>query len=280
MESFENQLAIKSERIKLNPETIEPMAPEKGGSLVIMQRHADYDRGTGHITDDGKLETINNSSVLIGKILENIPPEERQDVEILVVASPTIKNEGQRSVETAGAVIESVKDVFQKYNIPIKNILTETPRPTESIEQPRMLTDQSGFKEFLVEKYGDGSKEFWKAYEEDLHQEERRQMGAEGPIEMSNRFAYFTSVLARYARAFHSRNAEKPKRLIIWNVSHYDTVTTFFKNHVANIPQTEYVPVGYNGGISMVIDPENNASITVKGKKYSVDLASKKNPKL
>jgi hypothetical protein len=48
-----------------------------------------------------------------------------------------------------------------------------------------------------------GTKEFWKAYEEDVHQEERKEMNAEGPVEMSDRFAHFTNVLGRYAHLFY-----------------------------------------------------------------------------
>jgi len=63
--------------------------------------------------------------------------------------------------------------------------------------------------------------------------------------------------------------------LIIWNVSHYDTVTTYFKNHVANIDQKEYVPVDYDGGISLVIDSKYNASVTVGKTTYPVELTKK-----
>jgi hypothetical protein len=62
---------------------------------------------------------------------------------------------------------------------------------------------------------------------------------------------------------------------VIWNVSHYDTISTFFKNHVSGIPQKEYVPVDYDGGLSLSISPENEASITIQGKKYPVELTSR-----
>ena len=141
--------------------------------------------------------------------------------------------------------------------------------------QPRIFKDNTGFLKFLEDENGKGTREFWISYEEDEHQEERKKMGSEGPIEMSDRFAHFINVLGRYARLFHSRHKERPERLIIWVVSHYDTITAFFKNHVAGIPQKEYIPVDHDGGISLLISPENKASITVEGINYPIELTSR-----
>lgn len=259
-------------KVEMNSETIERVPPTLGGTLIVMQRHGNYDRQTGHLTEEGKEQTRKRSLKAIEDIINQVPEEERKQISILVVASPTIRNEGQRSMETASVVIESAYNILEKYGIPKENILTETPRPTEDIEQPRVVTDNTGFLQFLEDRYGKDTKELYQAYEEDIHKEERERRGSEGPVEMSDRFAHFTNVLARYARRFHSNNKEKPKRLIIWNVSHYDTITTFFKNHVAGIPQKDYVPVDYDGGVSVLITPENEASITLDGKIYPVRL--------
>ena len=124
-------------------------------------------------------------------------------------------------------------------------------------------------------KYGEGTRAFWVAYEEDLERTERMRLGVEGPVDMSNRFARFTNVLGRYARLFHSKHRQVPERLIIWNVSHYDTVTTFFKNHVANIPQEVHVPVDYDGGMSLLVDPAGGVSITIQGVVYPVEFSQR-----
>lgn len=262
-------------KIEMSSETIERTPPLPGGTLMIMQRHGDYNRETGHLTIEGRENAIERSRKALEDIVAQIPADERQRVSLLVVASPTIRNEGQRSMETASTVIESANHVFDQYGIPRENILTETPRPTEAIEEPRIFKDHSGFREFLADKYGQGSRAFWQAYEEEKHEEERREMGAEGPVEMSDRFAHFTNVLGRYARLFHAEHKDNPGRLIIWNVSHYDTITTFFKNHVAKIPQKEHVPVDYDGGMSLLISPDNEASVTVDGVNYPVELTSR-----
>lgn len=265
---FENS----PDRIEMSTETIERTPPALGGTLIIMQRHGDYDRSTGHLTEEGRENALERSSRVLEGILEQIPEGERKKVKILVVASPTIRNEGRRSMETASAIIESAKRILLEHSIPEENLLTDTPRAEESIEEPRMLNDDSGFRKFLADKYGEGTQEFWRAYEEEIHEDERVGMGAEGPVEMSDRFAHFTNVLARYARQFHSKHKDNPERLIIWNVSHYDTVTTYFKNHVAGIPQKNHVPVDYDGGISLLINPDNEASVTFKGTNYPVEL--------
>jgi hypothetical protein len=264
-----------AEKVEMTSSTIERIPPMPGGTLIIMQRHGNYDRETGHLTEEGKADSLERSRKIIEDIITQIPDEERSKVKLLVVASPTIKNEGQRSVETAQTVIESAHAVFQEFNIPQENILAETPRLVEDIEEPRIFKDDTGFHQFLVDKYGQGTKEFWQAYEEEKHKEEREKMGAEGPIEMSDRFAHFNNVLGRYARQFHEKHKDQPVRLIIWNVSHYDTITTYFKNHVSGIPQEEYVPVGYDGGMSLLIDSHNEASVTLKGVNYPVKLSSR-----
>lgn len=260
------------QEIKLSTETIERTPPPKGGTVIIMQRHGNYDRETGHLTPDGRRETLERSQKIIEEMIEKVPEEERKYISLLVVASPTIKNEGQRSMETASAVIESVQNIFEKYTIPKVNIITETPRPTEDIEEPRIFKGDVTYWKFLVDKYGEGTQEFWKAYEEDVHQEERVEMNTEGPVEMSDRFAHFTNVLGRYAHFHHTNHKNEPARLIIWNVSHYDTVTTFFKNHIAGIDQKEYIPVDYDGGMSLIINSDNEASVTIGETTYPIEL--------
>ncbi len=262
------------EKITLSSETIESTPPPKHGTVIIMQRHGDYNRETGHLTLDGSRETSERSRTLIEGMLNQIPEEERASVAVLVVASPTQKNEGQRSMETAQLVIESVREAFRRYGIPSENLLTDTPRPVDDIEEPRIFKGDLSYFDLLTQKYGKGTREFWIAYEEDTHADERRRLGAEGPVDMSNRFAHFTHVLSRYARRYHRSNQNIPARLIIWNVSHYDTITTFFKNHVAHIDQKKHIPVDYDGGLSLTIDGDQNASIKMGEAIYPMDFAS------
>lgn len=239
---------------------------------MLMQRHGNYDRSTGHLTEEGGVKSRERAYGLLKSMLDQIPEEERKNVHIAVVASPTKKFDGQRSIETAEAVLESVRRVFAEYSLPEENIMSEAPRASAHIEEPRIFKDNTGFREFLAQKHGDLTREFWQAYEEEWHEEERKALGSEGPVEMSDRFAHFTNVLGRYARQFHAKNKENPKRLIIWNVSHYDTVTTYFKNHVANIPQKEYLPVDYDGGLSLMIDVDGKASVTMQETTYPIEL--------
>ena len=269
---IENQPESVPQKIELGPKTIDRTPPEAGGTTIIMQRHGNYDRETGRLSIDGQKDSLEHSKELLSEMLEKIPPEERQKVTIFVVASPTKKNEGERSIETAKAVIESAQSIFDSFGIPRENILTDQPMRVEDIEEPRIFKGDNKFRKFLVERYGLGSKDFWKAFEEDEHKKEREEMGSEGPAEIADRFARFANVLARFARLFHSKNKKEGKRLIIWNVSHYDTISPFTKNYVAGRPLEEHIPVGYDGGISLLISPENEASITINGESYPIEL--------
>src|SRR3989344_4853734 len=105
---------MEKEGIRLNAETIERTPPPPGGTLIVMQRHGNYNRETGHLSVEGKQDTLERSRKMISDIIEKVPEEERKYVSLLVVASPTIKNEWQRSMETASAVIESATDVFEQ----------------------------------------------------------------------------------------------------------------------------------------------------------------------
>jgi len=151
----------------LSSETIIPDPPPKDGTIIIMQRHGKYDEGTGHLTQEGKNETLKRSREIIQKMIEQIPENEREYISLLVVASPTRTNIGKRSVETANLVIKSVNDIFEEYKIPKQNIITKKPRPSEYIEVPRILKGDNAYLRFLVNKYGKKTKEFWQAYEED-----------------------------------------------------------------------------------------------------------------
>jgi len=83
----------------------------------------------------------------------------------------------------------------------------------------------------------------------------------------------FTNVLGRFARLHH--NQHPGERLIIWEVSHYDTITTYFKNHVAHIDQKEHVPVDYDGGLAIAISPNGQAHTILRGRPYAVELTER-----
>lgn len=265
------------EELNLNSETIERHPPEAGGTVIVMQRHGEYDRETGSLTESGLENSEKRSAEIIDEMISEIPENERRNVKILVVASPTEMNGGQRSMETADAAISSIKKVFEKYGIPDENLLRDTPRPVEDVEEPRIFQGDLQYMNFLFDRYGRGTKEFWRAYEEDVHKAEREKMGAEGPIEMSDRYAHFMDVLGRYSRQFHYKEKEEKKRLIVWLVSHYDTITTYIKNHVANIPQEQYLPVDYDGGVSLYISSNQDSHIKIGDKDFEIALGKKDN---
>jgi hypothetical protein len=259
-------------RIEMNPRTIEQTPPPLGGTLIMMQRHGVYDKTTGHLTNEGRARSLDLSRQILVGILEQIPKEERSKFNLLVVASPTQLHGGQRSMETAAAILESSQVVCDELGVPKEKIMRDTPRPEQKIEAPKMLKDSNPFRDFLETEYGKDTKEFWRAYENDVHKDKREAFGVEGPLDMGDRFADFVNVLGRYARAFHKKRKDNRERLVIWVVSHYDTVTTFFKNHIAEISQTDHVPVDYNGGMGILIDQNGVARTTIDGTSYPVNF--------
>lgn len=243
-------------------------------------------------------------------MIEAIPEVERSSVDFLSVASPTEVFGGQRSMETAQIEIGNVERLMAEYGIPTTNFLNThenirtdiknartaehkkdgaQPRASADIEHPRALHDSPEFIEPILDSvlseeqragatyeeklnflYRDGkvAQRFWQLYEDDEFAERRKQLGAEGPLEMANRFAHHLDVLNRFARKYHAKHPGR--RLIILGASHYDTLTTYVKNHVAGMDQKTYLPVDFGGGIGISIRPDGTATSTIAGQEFPI----------
>lgn len=142
--------------------------------------------------------------------------------------------------------------------------------PVARMQAPRFLDESKDYLKFLRDKYGDETQAFWKAFEEDTHKEERIKFGAEGPDEMDKRFTEYVKTLSRYAEHFHKTNPGK--RLVVWAVSHYDTISPFIKRHITRTNPHQFVNVDYGAGVSIEIDPENKVTSNFQNIEYNVDL--------
>ncbi len=243
-------------------------------------------------------------------MIEAIPVSERSLIDFLSVGSPTEVFGGQRSMETAQIELANIEALMTQFGIPQENLLnlhenikTEItnprtqehkkegaqPRSAKDLEHPRALQESQEFIEHILDavlsdekKNGktyeekisllytdkDVAQKFWQLYEEDVFGEKRQELGAEGPLEMANRFAHFLDVLNRFARKYHAKNPGR--RLIVLGASHYDTLTTYVKNHVANIDQKEYLPVDFGGGIGIAISPDGTAKSVINGQEFPI----------
>ncbi len=245
---------------KLETKDVKVVPIEEGETLIFLQRHADYDRQTGKLTELGAFAAKNQATRQLTEMIDSVPEGERQNICVMVVASPTIKNVGKRSVETAEEILAAVRETFQANNISKDNILTESPRETANIEEPRIFKDEDlRFFFYLTDKYSKGTPEFWNAFESDTESEKRKELDAEGPEDIADRFDRFNKVLIRYSKMFHRKY--KGKRLLIWNVSHYDTISPFYKTRIANKPLDTHVPVDYLAGLSIKVDNSGEVSI-------------------
>lgn len=243
-------------------------------------------------------------------MIEAIPEKERASIDFLSVASPTEVFGGQRSMETAQIEIANVETLMKEFGIPAENLLnnhkgirTEVtnirtaehkkegaqPRASANIEHPRALQESPQFVEEILDTvlspeqregktydeklsflYRDAkvAQKFWQLFEDDEFAERRKELGAEGPLEMADRFAHHLDVLQRFARLYHAKNPGR--RLIVLGASHYDTLTTYVKNHVAHIDQKTYLPVEFGGGIGITIRPDGTSTTSLAGQEFPI----------
>ncbi len=256
--------------------------PEVGGSKIILQRHERYQReerpggALGSLTPESAKRAYNQTCQIVEEMLAPLSEDERKELFFLVVGSSTkFKNQGMRSMETAAEVLKALKDQLQERTLSTEQIINnrsvqKSVAPITKMQAPRFLDDSEAYLAFLREKYGDETQAFWKAFEEDTHNEERQSMEAEGPDEMDARFAAYVKTLANYAEHFHNDNPGK--RLVVWAVSHYDTVSPYIKRHITKTDPHQYLPIDYGAGVSVEIDSKGNATTTFQGKEYSVDV--------
>lgn len=255
--------------------------PMTGETEIILQRHEKYisdkdDERAGSLTEESAQNAYRQSVEIFEKKLESIPDDDRQNVRVLVVGSTTKHyDKGQRSMETADIVARAVKDTFEKNGLDESNLLNthselkgDNVRPADQIQAPRMFDDNLDFVNYLNEKYGKLTQDFWCAFEEDWEKEKREEMGAEGTFDLLERFSKYIDVLSRFSRMYHSKNPDK--RLLIWTVSHYDTVSPYVKNKITKTDPSNYLPVDYGGGVSINIDKDQKRTSLIKGKEYEI----------
>ena len=80
---------------KLETQDLKVVPINVGETLIFLQRHADYDRQTGKLTELGAFAARNQSERQLKEIFESVPEGERKDICVMVVASPTVKNEAR-----------------------------------------------------------------------------------------------------------------------------------------------------------------------------------------
>jgi hypothetical protein len=267
---------------KIEKSDITPNLPEVGGTEIILQRHGEYERSAesskvGSLTEEGTREIYTFGKEFFERLFETIPESERSKVDFLVLASDTqYQDGGRRSMETADQIIRALKEELEKLNLDESQLLNTSrnisgdgnARPTAHLGEPKIFTDSPEFVEFLKEKHGDSDLDFWIAFEEDVEKEIREKMGAEGPDEIADRMKRMINILSRYSRFYHKKHSDR--RLIIWAVTHYDTISPYVKREVFETDKDTPLGVDYGAGISINLDQGGAATTKISGKEYKI----------
>jgi hypothetical protein len=275
---------------EIRKEDLEMDAPDVGGTEIIIQRHEEYIRDKDHpeaggLPPEARERAYNQTVSNLNRIMEQLSPEQRRSLDVMVIGSPTryLGSGGMRSMETASAVLEGVRSVISNNDLSSEQVLNDQARlkanagqpiPSQKIVEPRVFEDSPEFVEWLKQARGNGeiNKDFWKAFEDDEGEvrEKREEMKAEGPREMADRLANFTYALKRFAEKHHEKHPDR--RLILWAVSHYDTISPFVKTRIGG-GKDGYLPVDYGGGIGINIKSGGEASTKIGGVTYPLELA-------
>lgn len=273
-----------------------PIGPDE--TEIVAQRHGDYvrdrtDTRVGSLTRDAQVEVRETAENYFRSLLEQIPANERDTVDVLFVTSDTQYFEGgRRSLETGTIAQEAAQQIFEEYGISPQNIHNTKgvlkgmedrsgPRPMAGLREPQFLDNQPDFANELLQKYSktegpDGEKKldinFWIAFETDVESELREQYGAEGPDDIANRTAHSINVLGRYAQIYHKLNPGR--RLIVWASTHYDTISPYVRRDVLQQDnyKDEALGVALGGGVTIDIDSAGNATTEIGGQSYAVPL--------
>lgn len=271
---------IKIERI--TSRDIEPRLPAPNETVMVLQRNAKDMREPGN--DFGALEkeavekTRAEAKLFFERLFSELPEDERETIDVMIVASDAtlLTPDGQlcehrRAVETAEIIIQALKESMKQFNIPEDSFLNITgsngePIAVSELRDLLMFEESPEFVKYMTEKYGTG-KEFWVAYETDAEKEKRIEMGVEGLKEIADRVNYALTVRARIAAEHHKTNPGR--RLVIWNVSHYDAISPFIKEHIAGVDVTDYLPVEHSGGITIQIDDKGQPHATIKNQEVT-----------
>ncbi|MEK7186921.1 MAG: hypothetical protein AAB690_01200 [Patescibacteria group bacterium] len=269
---------------KIEKGGIEPVLSEVGGTEIILQRHGKYERSTdnkhaGSLTEEGAEEVYIQGKDFFKRLFEMVPESERHDVDILVLASDTqYKDGGRRSMETAEQVIKGLKEELAGLGLDEAQLLNTSsnthgegnPRPTPELREPRIFDNSPEFVEFLKKKYGDLGLDFWIAFEEDKEKEIREKMGAEGPDEITDRMQSMIDVLVRYSRFYHKKHPDR--RLVIWAVTHYDTISPYVKREILEAGKEAPLGVDYGAGILINLDKDGKGTVKIGETEYEVPL--------
>lgn len=271
-------------RVVLGREAIIPGPIVSGGTEFVLQRHGKYIRDkdnpdVGKLTPDAIYHETETAKEYFSRLILQTPENERDRLNVLFVSSDTnYAGKGQRSYQTTEIAQQVAEQLFQENGIHLLNILNISPYSRnlgnpiamQTLREPQMFEKSPNFVSFMRGKYGDLTADFWIAFEEDTEREARLEAGAEGPDEIADRMNAALAILARYSKDFHTQYPSS--RLVVWVGTHYDTISPLVKRDILHQDKNVPVLVDYGGGLVIAIDERGEATTSVAGRQFEVNL--------
>ncbi|MFA6461828.1 MAG: hypothetical protein WCV90_06190 [Candidatus Woesearchaeota archaeon] len=286
LKEIDKQEPVSIDAIKrLEVSDLLPEVPKLGETLIVLQRNAKdirdpYQPDNGPL-DVGAIEsTLAQADMFFDKIFSSLSSSDKSTVDIMVMASDAVLStpEGMRSgrkraVDTAQLVIDSIRKVFQRQGVSNRQLLNNTlrmgggPIEVSELRDLSILEQSPAFVDLLRKRYGTGIG-FWDAYENDVEKKIRKKMGAEGPEEIADRVYHALSIWGQISKQHHLKYPNR--RLIIWAVSHYDTISPFIKKYVLKMRKQIYLPVAHGGGVILMINQRGKIDCLLRNRRLAV----------
>lgn len=276
-------------RLDIREEDIHPEIAERGETVLVLQVNARDDRKNPESPEFGQLipEAAEKAKSQAKKFFEDVfkglEETERNKVTILVITSDAeLKMPGEtnsphkRAFETGEKVIAGIKEAMSEAEVETQRLLNNSPEIGDkpmtmgSLVDLTMWEESPEFVKFLIEKYGD-TKKLWQQYEADVHEKERLEMGAEGPIEIALRTREaLTDITQGVAREYHEHHPDQ--RLYIWVIGQYDNLAPAINGYVYQADPTKlYTPMEKGGGITIRINRDDTkAETTIGGNTFQI----------
>ncbi len=283
--------------------------PPTGGTFISILRNGDDYRGNpkqleearnfpeglevGKLMPSAALEARTFSENQLAGLIEKLTPEEREQLDIIVVASdtelgPLATSDGstpfphQRCVETGKFLLEGIEKAMSDTGLNSEHLLNlkfhkdeeaggAQPLAIRDIEDLQMRPRTEEFFAFLkaqaAERISKGQKaNIWVMYETDEFKKEREEMNVEGPEEISARMQAFIDRAEKLASAQHKRTPDR--RLLVLAVAPRDLVGPWLNIQVAGLsPEGYEIPRIENlAGFGVVISPNGQSRIKLGDK--------------
>lgn len=285
---------MKEQIQKIEKSDIKVPRLNEGDSAIVFQRHERYERDrssdmAGSLNQEHANATYQRNLEFFNDLFGQDSPD--AETMVLFTSSDTrYADKGYRSMETAQLAQDAAIEVLNSMDIdPRSRIINLSPdfavdtfdstgqsvRPDKKIREPQIF-DSPEYVDYLRDKYGrengagNGiSSRAWAMHEMDAEREVRESHDAEGIHDLMERTRKSLIVLERYARVFHANNPHK--KLLIWTVSHYDTISPLVKNATGQGLDT-YVPVDYGAGVVIDLHKDSEPTLTAQGQKVTLHL--------